>query len=165
MQKRTRFWELPPATWREMFEINVNGVFLMTRAAMQPLLASGSGRIVNIASTLSSTLRPGFSPYGPSKAALEAMTVSWSGELDGTGITANALAPGGAADTAIVPASHNPDRSKLVAPERMVPPLLWLVSRESDGVTGRRFSAKDWDASLPPAQAAQTAGVPAGWPT
>jgi 3-oxoacyl-[acyl-carrier protein] reductase len=46
----------------------------------------------------------------------------------------------------------------------MGPPTRWLVSDESNGVTGRRFTAARWDAALPPAEAAQRAGRAIGWP-
>jgi hypothetical protein len=45
----------------------------------------------------------------------------------------------------------------------MVPPLLYVVSREADGVNGYRFDANAWDASLAPADAATRAGRPAGF--
>jgi hypothetical protein len=84
-------------------------------------------------------------------------------ELDGTGVTANVLVPGGAADTRLVSPTMMPDRSKLIAPEVMVPPLLWLCSKQSDGITGRRFIGMLWDSKLPPAAAAKNAGAPAAW--
>ena len=51
----------------------------------------------------------------------------------------------------------------LVEPEEMVPPLLYVVSREADIVNGWRFDANLWDASLPPVEAASRAGRPAGF--
>jgi 3-oxoacyl-[acyl-carrier protein] reductase len=107
--------------------------------------------------------RGGMQPYGGSKAANEAHVLAMAQELDGTGVTANVLVPGGAANTRLVPPSPLLDRSKLIAPEVMVAPLLWLCSSESDGVTGRRFIGMQWDSSLPPADAAKAAGAPAAW--
>ena len=52
---------------------------------------------------------------------------------------------------------------RLVEPEEMVPPLLYVVSGAADGVNGMRFDANQWDASLPPAEAAWLAGRPAGF--
>jgi NAD(P)-dependent dehydrogenase (short-subunit alcohol dehydrogenase family) len=46
-----------------------------------------------------------FSPYGPSKAALESETLIWAQELDGTGVSVNAVLPGGATLTGIIPGS------------------------------------------------------------
>jgi hypothetical protein len=47
---------------------------------------------------------------------------------------------------------------RLVEPDEMVPPLLYVVSREADTVNGWRFDANFWDPSLPPAEAARRAG-------
>ena len=84
-------------------------------------------------------------------------------ELDGTGVTANVLVPGGAADTRLVSRTAAPDRSKLISPDVMVAPLLWLCSNASDGITGQRFIGAKWDTNVPPEQAAKKAGAPMAW--
>src|SRR5690606_11825147 len=116
-------------------------------------------------SMLHSTMRAkGFSPYGPSKAALESETVIWAQDLTDTGVTVNALLPGGPTLTGMVPdATPKETVDKLLAPEIMVPPLLWLTSHASDGVTGRRLDAKLWRTDLPPDEAAHAAMDDAGW--
>jgi 3-oxoacyl-[acyl-carrier protein] reductase len=81
----TRFWETPPDIWRQILDINVNGVFLMTQAAMPIFLEQGFGKIVNISTSDQTMVRRGYAPYGPSKAALEAMTRVWAADLKGTG--------------------------------------------------------------------------------
>jgi hypothetical protein len=53
--------------------------------------------------------------------------------------------------------------ARLVEPEEMVAPLLYVVSREADEVNGWRFDANLWDSSLPPIEAARRAGRPAGF--
>ncbi len=53
--------------------------------------------------------------------------------------------------------------ARLVEPDEMVPPLLYVVSRAADRVNGYRFDANLWDASLPPGEAARRAGRPAGF--
>jgi hypothetical protein len=55
------------------------------------------------------------------------------------------------------------DRGKLIQPEVMVPPLLWLVSDAAGKATGRRFLGVHWDPALPPGQAAEKAGAPVAW--
>jgi hypothetical protein len=55
------------------------------------------------------------------------------------------------------------ERAKMVQPEVMVPPLLWLVSDAAGKVTGRRFLGVHWDPALPPEQAAEKAGAPVAW--
>jgi 3-oxoacyl-[acyl-carrier protein] reductase len=145
MTAPTRFWETAPDTWRMVMDTNVVGPFLMARAAVPPMLAAGWGRIVNVSINAETMRRQGFSPYGPSKAALESATSIWAQDLAGSGVTVNALLPGGAALTGMIPASY-PDhlRAKLLDPGIMVPPLRWLASTGSDGITGRRFVATRW---------------------
>ena len=158
MTEPTRFWETAPDTWRLVIDTNVVGPFLMARAATPPMLAAGFGRIVNISMNSETMRRRGFSPYGPSKAALESATIIWAQDLADTGVTANALLPGGATLTGMIPASF-PDqqRAKLLDPAIMVPPLVWLASAKSDGVTGRRFIAANWREDNP------AAAADAGW--
>ena len=71
MAEPTRFWETAPDVWRLIVDTNIIGPFLMTRAAVPAMLAAGWGRIVNISINAETMRRRGFSPYGPSKAALE----------------------------------------------------------------------------------------------
>jgi NAD(P)-dependent dehydrogenase (short-subunit alcohol dehydrogenase family) len=157
MTEPTRFWETPPDIWRLVIDTNVVGTFLMARAAVPHMLAAGWGRIVNISMNAETMRRRGFSPYGPSKAALESATIIWAQDLAGSGVTVNALLPGGATRTGMIPASF-PDhlRATLLDPAIMVPPLLWLAGTKSDGVTGKRFIAAQWRDDNP--QAAAEAG-------
>jgi NAD(P)-dependent dehydrogenase (short-subunit alcohol dehydrogenase family) len=149
MSEPTRFWETDPATWSMVIAANVNGPYFMARAVVPSMLVRRWGS---------------FSPYGPSKAALESETIIWAQDLADTGVTVNALLPGGATRTGMVPDDIPEEiRRKLLEPEVMVPPLLWLVSEGADGVTGKRFNASRWDAKLPEAAAAAGAVEPAGW--
>jgi NAD(P)-dependent dehydrogenase (short-subunit alcohol dehydrogenase family) len=162
----TKFWETDPAVWRTIVDTNVNGPFLMSRAAAPHMMQQRWGRIINISINHETMRRAGFSPYGPSKAALESETIIWAQDLAGTGVTVNALLPGGATDTGMVPQDIAPHlRAKLLHPDVMVPPLLWLASEDANSVTGSRFVANLWDPALPPAQAAEKSRIAAGWVT
>ena len=154
----TRFWETSPEAWRLVIDANVNGPFLMARAAAPAMIRAGWGRIVNISMNHETMRRRGFSPYGPSKAALESETIIWSQDLAGTGVTVNALLPGGATLTGMIP-DGAPDavRATLLKPEIIVPPLLWLVSDAANGVTGKRVVAARWREQAP-ADAMDAAG-------
>ncbi|MBZ6383120.1 MULTISPECIES: SDR family NAD(P)-dependent oxidoreductase [Bacteria] len=150
----TRFWEVAPDTWRLVIDTNVNGPFLMARAAVPAMLERGSGRIVNVSMNRETMRRRGFSPYGPSKAALDSETAIWAQDLADSGITVNALLPGGATLTGMIPEGL-PDsaRAGLLSPEIVVPPLLWLCSDAAATVTGKRLDAWRWTG-------AQSAGEP-----
>jgi NAD(P)-dependent dehydrogenase (short-subunit alcohol dehydrogenase family) len=158
-----KLWEATPEEFRRVIEVNVIAPFLMTRAALPTLIAQHWGRVINVTTSLDTMWRSFMQPYGGSKAANEAHLLAMAQELDGTGVTANVLVPGGAADTRLVSRIAAPDRSKLISPDVMVAPLLWLCSNASDGVTGQRFVGASWDKSLPPHEAAQKAGAPMAW--
>lgn len=151
--------DIGPALWQRFMAVNMNGAFFLAGAAMPLFRAQGWGRIINVTTSFFTMLRPGFSPYGPAKAALEAWSASLAGELAGSGITVNVVVPGGPADTPMVPRESGFDRGKLIAPERMAPPMLWLCSAEGAGVTGARLVAAEWDPAAPAARMA-----PAAWP-
>ena len=159
-----KFWDVTPTVWRDIIDTNVTGAFLMARACAPALLASGRGRIINISMNHETMRRAGFSPYGPSKAALESETVIWAQDLAGTGVTVNALLPGGVTETGLIPASVGLEvRATMLRPSIVVLPLLWLASDASSQFTGRRIDAKRWRSDLPPAEAAQAASETAGW--
>jgi 3-oxoacyl-[acyl-carrier protein] reductase len=146
----TRFWETDPKAWRLIIDTNVNGPFFMALAAAPPMIKAGWGRIINHSANFLTMQRRGFSPYGPSKAALESETQIWAQELAGTGVTVNAILPGGATLTGMVPKSYlEAERKHLLDPDIIVPPLLYLASAASDGLTGKRFDASKWRRDLP----------------
>jgi len=160
---RKKFYEVDADTWRNAIDVNFNGPFMMAKAIAPRLVAQGWGRIVNIETSSYTMMMEGFSPYGPSKAALAAATVIWAKDLAGTGVTVNALAPGGPANTRMIPATEVADRSTLIQPEVMIAPIVWLMSPRSDGVTGRRIIAKEWEAARLASEPAEKVGTPAGW--
>jgi NAD(P)-dependent dehydrogenase (short-subunit alcohol dehydrogenase family) len=145
-----RFYDVPVDYWEAVMDTNVNGPFRLAHAVAPLLAAQGWGRIINVATGYPTMVK--FSPYGSSKAALEAATVVWSNDLAGTGVTVNVLIPGAAANTPMVPHAVVADRSRLVQPDVMVAPVVWLTSPRSDGVTGRRFIGQDWNPEASDAQ-------------
>src|SRR3984957_20415679 len=160
----TRFWEVAPETWRLVIDTNVNGPFMMARHAVLVMLKAAWGRIVNVSVSQATMRRRGFSSYGPSKAALESETIIWAQDLEGTGVTVNALLPGGATLTGMVPQTVSEKaKSTLLDPSIVVPPLLWLVSPEADGMTGRRLVATKWQMGDDGKSAAEAGPEPPGW--
>jgi NAD(P)-dependent dehydrogenase (short-subunit alcohol dehydrogenase family) len=154
--------EIDRALWDRFFAVNVTGPMLMVRAATPRMRDQGWGRIVNNTTSFFTMLR--VLPYGASKAALESMSAIWAKELEGSGIGVNVLVPGGPTDTPFVSDGAGIPRDKMLRPAIMGPPIRWLASSASDGITGQRFVAASWDASVDPAQAAKAAGAPIGWP-
>jgi NAD(P)-dependent dehydrogenase (short-subunit alcohol dehydrogenase family) len=157
-----RYWEVTPEQWQRFVAVNATAPIMMARAVLPHMRANNRGRIVTVTTSLGTMVREGYLLYGASKAAAEAAMASLSADLKGSGITCNVLVPGGVTNTGIV-GDDAGDRSKMLQPEIMVPPLLWLVSDAAAGVNGRRFIAADWDTALPSAQAAERAGAPIAW--
>ncbi|HEY9167623.1 MAG TPA: SDR family oxidoreductase [Candidatus Kryptonia bacterium] len=140
------FWESDPDLWRMIIDTNINGVYLITRAVIPHMLRRKYGRIINISINQETMKRRGFTPYGPSKAALESMSTIWAQELDGTGITMNLLLPGGATNTGMIPDSFpEVQRNKLIDPAVMGPPAVYLASEEAGGINAQRIVAVDWN--------------------
>lgn len=150
--------------WQRFMAVNLSGPFFMAKAAVPGFRVQKFGRIINVTTSFFTMMRGGFAPYGPSKSGLEAWSASLSSELEGTGITVNVVVPGGPTDTPMVPAESGYARQSLIRPEQLAPPMLYLCSAAADAVSGRRFVAANWDALLAPAQAAEKAGAPIGWP-
>ena len=158
-----RFWEVEPDQWQRLFAVNSTATFLLSRLAVPHMLEQGWGRIVNITTSLGSMIRRGYAPYGASKAAAEALSSVMAYDLEGTGVTANVLVPGAVTNTPMVPDASGFDRTQLLQPEAMVPPLLFLLSDQANAVNGQRFLAVHWDRSLPIAEAIAKAGAPVAW--
>jgi NAD(P)-dependent dehydrogenase (short-subunit alcohol dehydrogenase family) len=158
-----KFWDCDPDLWDEAMAINNSGAFYMARVAVRPMLDKGWGRIVNNTTNLHTMLGASRACYGPGKAALEASSLIWARELEGTGVTVNILTPGGPTDTPIHLHSRGIAKERMLQPDIIAAPMLWLASTASDGVSGFRFNAKEWDKKLPPDEAALKARSPAAW--
>lgn len=143
----SKFWQADADAWRRIVDINTNGPFLMARAVVPQMIERGFGKIINISTSDQTMVRKGYSPYGPSKAFLEAASRVWAQDLDGTGIDVNVLLPGGAADTDLLPPSPNKKGADgtLLPATIMNNTILWLVSDESNGRTGGRYIGRCWD--------------------
>jgi len=154
--------ELTADVWDRFYAVNVRSHILVTQAALSHMRERGFGRIVNNTTSFRSMLR--VNPYGPLKAALEALSAVWAEELKKDGITVNVVIPGGPTDTPFISDDAGWDRGKMLRPQIMGPPAVWLMSDEAAGYTGNRIIAGNWNAKLPGAEAAKKAGRAIGWP-
>ncbi len=163
-----RFWEVPDEIVENVIVTNYLAGDRLSRRVAPAMVAQGWGRIVNVTTKLDTMNRVGTHPYGASKAALEMASEVWAKDVEGTGLTINIVNPGAGANTPgmadeMRQMSREGRAARLVEPEEMVPPLVYVVSREADRVNGMRFDANAWDAALAPAEAARLAGRPAGF--
>ena len=149
-----KFWEISDDVVQNVMDTNYIAARQMTRRAVLLMLANDWGRIVNVTTKLDTMNREGSSPYGCSKAALEMATEIWAKELAGTGVTVNIVNPGAGANTPGMAKemrewSATGRAPRLVEPDEMVAPLLFVVSRDADAVNGFRFDANDFAPGAP----------------
>jgi NAD(P)-dependent dehydrogenase (short-subunit alcohol dehydrogenase family) len=154
--------ELTSDIWDTFYATNLRAPMLIVQAALPHMRRGGFGRIINNTTSFRTMLR--VNPYGPLKAALEAMSAVWATELKDDGITVNVLIPGGPTDTPFISDGAGWDRAKMLRPEIMGPPACWLISDDAADYTGNRIIAANWDGKLSGHQAAKESGRAIGWP-
>ena len=140
-------WELSPAAWRQVVEVNLIAPFLTCRAVVPGMIANGWGRIVNIASVAGKEGNPNASHYSASKAGLIGLTKSLGKELATKGVLVNAVAPA-AARTAIFD-QMAPEHiqfmlgkipmGRFVDVDEIAAMVAWLCSPECSFATGAVF--------------------------
>ena len=158
-----KFWDLDNNLWNAMLRVNIFGPQLMAKTCAPYMMDKGWGRIINVTTSLDTMYLSGAGAYGPTKAALEAHTRIMAQDMDGTGVTANILIPGGPVNTRMIPEASGIAREALIQPNVMQKPVTWLASEDSDGVTAMRFIAALWDESLDREARIEKAGAPAAW--
>jgi NAD(P)-dependent dehydrogenase (short-subunit alcohol dehydrogenase family) len=101
-QHPLKFWEITPDQWRRFVAVHTTAPLALTNAVVPEMMRQGWGRIVNVTTSLGTMLNAGSPTYGPSKAALEALSAIRAKDLDGTGVTVNVLVPGGVTNTPMI---------------------------------------------------------------
>jgi len=137
----------PTDAWKQVFDVNVHGLFYCNRAVVPIMEKAGHGRIVNIASVAGKEGNPNASAYSASKAAVIGLTKSLGKELAQTGVTVNCVTPA-AVKTAIFDQMTQEHidfmRSKIPMgrfgqTEEIASLVAWLASDECSFTTGGVF--------------------------
>src|SRR6476646_1424032 len=142
-------WEYPVDAWRNVFDVNVHGVFLCNRAVVPIMQKVGYGRIVNLASIAGKEGNPNAAAYSASKAAVIGLTKSLGKELARTDIRVNCVTPA-AVRTAIFDQmtqqhidfmlSKSP-LGRFGTVDEIAALVCWLASEECSFTTGAVFDA------------------------
>jgi len=141
---RTPLADFPIEEWRTVIDVNLNGVFVVTRLVLPGMLRAGRGSIVNVTSGVGNVPRARWGAYAVSKWAVEALTWNLALELRDTPIRVNAVDPGSLRTAMRHAAYPEEDPARQTEPERITPVFLWLASDDSRGVSGQRFRAQEW---------------------
>ena len=88
------FLRMKPEEWSQVMDINLNGVFNVTRAVVRPMVKQRFGRVVSLSSVVGFTGNPGQVNYSSTKAALVGFTKSLAREVGVRGVTVNLVVPG-----------------------------------------------------------------------
>ena len=139
------FLETSLDEWEQVFNVNLRGVVLCTRAVLPSMLANGRGKIVNIASGAGLRGLPGNSAYAASKAAVIALGASLASEVESHGVQVNTICPG-PVDTDMLRQSGVRDfvskSSNLQPPEDVASAALFLASELAGRTSGQVISVR-----------------------
>ncbi|MEN9063034.1 MULTISPECIES: SDR family NAD(P)-dependent oxidoreductase [Ponticoccus] len=160
------FREVTVEAWQRIRAVNLDGPFYLTKPAVEHMIAQGSGRIVNVTTSLGTMWTASNTTYGSSKAGHEAMASVLALELEGTGVTCNVLIPGGNTATNMSAKYRDPDidTSALMQNHVMSAPYLYMASDAGKDFNCRRVVAALWDEALPLEERLAKAAAPIAWP-
>lgn len=143
----TKCWEYPVDAWRQVIDVNLNGVFLCCRAIVPLMISQAYGRIVNIASIAGKEGNPNASAYSASKAGVIALTKSLGKELAQYNIAVNCITPAAARTRLFEQMTQEHidymlakiPRARFVKVEEIASMVAWLVSEENSYTTAATF--------------------------
>lgn len=144
------------ADWRDLFRVNVDGVFFCCQAVLPRMMARRRGNIVSIASWNGKLGAPNFGAYSATKFAVIGLTQALAREVASSGIRVNAVCPGIVAATAMraqverqgeafgLPPSSERAKTiplgRLAVPEDIANAVAFLASDEAAYMTGQAIN-------------------------
>jgi len=141
------FMRMKPEQWSKVIDVNLNGVFNVTKAVIRPMVKQRTGKIINISSVVGFSGNPGQVNYSSTKSALVGFTKSLAREVGARGVTVNAVAPG-FIDTAMTQALNESQQEAIL---QQIPlgrmgdandianAVAFLASEEASYITGTIF--------------------------
>lgn len=155
--------ETPTDTWEKTFDINVKGIYFMSKYAIPHMIKQGGGNIINNSSIIGLRGFPGATAYVASKGAVTQMTRAMAREYIGYGIRVNAICPGGIETPMvtddIIAKSDNPAAveeffvsqhpiGRLGRPEEIAQAVAFLANDNVEFMTGSMLSVDGgWSAT------------------
>ena len=152
------FYEVSPEGFADVVATNLAGYFHVARSFAPHLVAQRRGSFVNVTMNHETMRRRGFVPYGPSRAGAESLSAIMAEDLREDGVRVNMLLPGGATATGMIPDDVAPTMGRqLLDPAIMGPPIVFLASARSAGLSGARLVATEFEQWLATYEGGSTA--------
>jgi NAD(P)-dependent dehydrogenase (short-subunit alcohol dehydrogenase family) len=130
--------------WRFVVDTNLTGTFLCSRAVLKGMIEKKRGVILNITSGMGARVRPRFGAYLASKLGIEGFTKALAAEATPHNIRANVLRPGPMATDPLLKSDKITPFKIIYRPEAIRPVAVYLVSSDSEGVTGQIIDCMAW---------------------
>lgn len=135
-------WDVTPAEWQQVLDINLTGPFLCARAVIQWMVKNQrGGRIINVSSGVSQAPYPCLSPYATAKIALEGFTRNLALDADGTGIVVTAIQLGSTRSAMTREFFKWEEYQSLPPPESVVPVFWYAATAAAGRLHGRVIAA------------------------
>jgi citronellol/citronellal dehydrogenase len=148
----TPFLQLPFKHWNIMMKVNMNGLFLCTKAVLPHMVERRQGNILNITSDVPNMASKGVAlGYGATKAAMNLLTQGLAVQLKEYNIAVNAMNPGPIKSEGAMFAMPNNDWTGWHEPAFVGPPAVFLASQDAHGVTGQVVNAEEFGKTWGPA--------------
>lgn len=140
---RSQIEDVSYESWRRTLEVNLDGVFLISKASIPLLRAAESGIIVNMSSSVGREGRAKWGPYAVSKHGVEGLTETLADELAEESIAVVSANPGGTATEMRADAYPDEDPETLPKPRRVAGTLRLLVASIGVDQSGRSYDCRD----------------------
>jgi NAD(P)-dependent dehydrogenase (short-subunit alcohol dehydrogenase family) len=131
-----KLWDLDTHTFDQQLSLNLRAGFILTRAAIVPMLAQKSGAIVNVAAKAAIDHAAGAAAYAASKAAAVALLDSLAADAKGTGVRVNSILPSIIDTPANRRAMPDADFATWPQPEDLARVILFLCSDDAKVIHG-----------------------------
>lgn len=141
---RKEIAEYPDGAWDRVIDVNLNAVFHLSKAVLQTMQESNSGRIINVTSGVGVNGYARWGAYSVSKFGMEGLTQILADELKDTQIEANAVNPGPISTEMRAEAYPEEDPATIPSPEDIMDIFLYLASEQSAGNNGKRYEAQEF---------------------
>lgn len=133
-------WENDWSEWQETIATDLLAPVILSRLVIPQMIKQGHGKIVNLSGGGATSARPNYTAYATAKAGLVRFSECLAAELAGHHIDVNCVSPGKMPTGMLLPGETSQPDAMQKAAELVV----WLLSDESNGVTGRLIAAQ-WD--------------------